>query len=477
MLKIRSILLIICTFIILTDSIQSQTMHSSTTLSTDSLLKNTAVSQRLNRRIPRVLRNYILSGPARNPNGTIIPDTTWIPLDESITFQDTMFYDPSFLPIVFDGKILPADLDFRQKDTINTEPNFHLISPDSTFVPYLTRNKQINQIRKNFYLNPEHFEKIRYSKREFSQITPIFKEPIAPKKKLFEELITAENPVQVTSPTIEKYEPKRLNWVVKGEHSLQIAQNHISDNWYKGGNSSFYVKSYQKFTFNYKKDKVTFNNMLEWKLGLQNSSGDTLRDVSINDDLIRTYSVFGYKAFNKWSYSTTLEIKTQIFNTYPENKTTLNAAFLAPLDINAGIGMTYTLDKKFENHITKRVKLALNLSPISVNFRYIGNDKVDETKFKLEKGKKTKTDLGSLVNADLTFNFNSFVTWTSRFKYFTDYESVVSELENKVDFSLNRYFSTSLYLYLRYDETSKKDDKLKYFQYNELLSFGLNYKW
>ncbi len=170
-------------------------------------------------------------------------------------------------------------------------------------------------------------------------------------------------------------------------------------------------------------------------------------------------------------------MKTQLFNTYPENKTTKNSSLLSPLDINAGVGMSYNLEKTFKDKVTKKLKFSLSLSPISINFRYIRDDKVDETKFKLKEGQKTKTDFGSLINSELTFNFNSYITWYSRFKYFTDYESVTSEFENKLDFSLNRYLTTSLYLHLRYDENSKKDDKLKYFQYNELLSFGLNYKW
>jgi len=216
---------------------------------------------------------------------------------------------------------------------------------------------------------------------------------------------------------------------------------------------------------------------VEWKLSLQNSSGDTLRDVSINEDLFRTYSVFGYSAFDRWSYSSTLEIKTQLFNTYPENKKDRSSSFLSPLDINGGIGMSYNLEKKFKDKPSKKLKFSLNLSPLSVNFRYIMDDKVDETKFKLEKGHHSKTDLGSLINSNLTFNINSFITWNSRFKYFTDYESITSEFENKLDFALNRYFSTSLFVYLRYDENSKKDDKLKYLQINEILSFGLSYKW
>lgn len=409
----------------------------------------------------------------RGENGLIVFNQKWAPLKFNVSFKDTMFFNSAYLPIVFDGKILPDDLNFVKED--HKPSLFHLISPDSTFVPLLKKRDFVKSLRSSYVTNPENFDKVQYSVKELSSVTPI--EDIKHNRSPFQDLITTEDPVSVSLPTIERQKPKAIYWLVKGEHSFQVAQNHISDNWYKGGNSSYYIKSYQKFIFNFKKDKITFDNLLEWKLGLQNSSGDTLRSVNINDDLFRTYSVLGYKAFDKWSYSTTLEIKTQLFNMYPENKKTKTAALMSPLDINAGIGMSYNLNKSYKDRITKKLKFTLNLSPLSVNFRYIHDDEVDVTKFKLEKGHKTKTDLGSLVNSELAFNFNSFVVWNSRFKYFTDYESVTAEFENKLDLSINRYFSTTLSLYLRYDEGSKKDEKLKYFQYNELLSFGLNYKW
>ncbi|MFR9166969.1 MAG: DUF3078 domain-containing protein [Dysgonomonas sp.] len=456
---------ILCVYIFLL--IFPNVMYPRSAADTDfSVLKNNAT---VSDSIPALQRNKI---------GLLEINNIWTPIDDNITFNDTMFYSPSFLPIVFDGRILPYNMDFIKKDSSFSPPVFHLISPDSTLQPYINESKKVHEMRKMYFLNPENRERIHYSTLMLKKVKPVSNEGIDANKNIFQNLITAEDPIQIaTPPELQKYVPKKKRWFINGEHSLQIAQNHISDNWYKGGNSSFYIKNYHKFTLNYKREKITFDNTLEWRLGLQNSSGDTIRDISINDDLLRTYSVFGYKAFNKWSYSTTLELKTQIFNIYPENKNNRKASFLSPLDVNLGIGMSYNLNKKFENNLTRKLKLALNLSPLSMNFRYIRDDKVDETSFKLEKGKKTKTDLGSLVNSELTFNFNSFITWNSRFKYFTNYESITAEFENKLDFILNRYFSTSLFVYLRYDETSKKDDKLKYLQVNEILSFGLNYKW
>jgi hypothetical protein len=410
----------------------------------------------------------------RNENGLVIPAVGWTPLDARYTFADTMFYDPAFLPIVFDGQLLPDNLTFLPATLSSGKPVYRLIPADSTFAPMLEKNRQIKELRHNYYSWPENMPKIKYSQSVLSAIAPANKENV---RNILQELITKEEPAMPNAPKIEQRLPKRQYWIKNGEHRLEIAQNHISDNWSKGGSSSYYVQSYQKMLLNYAKEKVAFNNTIEWRLGFQSTSGDTLRDVRVNTDNFRYYGVFGYKAYDNWSYSATVEAITQFFNNYRENDKTRRSSFLSPLDVNAGLGMTYNLNKNFKSSLTKKLKLSLNLAPLSMNFRYVMDDKVDETSFKLKKGLHTKISWGSLVNADMTFNFNSFLTFTSRFKYLTDYESVVSESENRLDFSLNRYFTTSFYLYARYDENSKRDPKLDFLQFNELLSFGLNYKW
>lgn len=96
----------------------------------------------------------------------------------------------------------------------------------------------------------------------------------------------------------------------------------------------------------------------------------------------------------------------------------------------------------------------------------------------VEEGDHSKLTIGSTINTDLKFAFNRYLTWNSRFKYFTDYSRVVMEFENRFEMELNRYLSTTLFVYLRYDDDSPGlKGKWDYFQLNQMLSFGLSYKW
>lgn len=77
----------------------------------------------------------------------------------------------------------------------------------------------------------------------------------------------------------------------------------------------------------------------------------------------------------------------------------------------------------------------------------------------------------------MTYDFTKYISWKSRLKYFTNYGKVEAELENTLTMSLTQMFSTTIYLNLRFDDSVPAHDDYKYLQVNEVVSFGLNYKW
>ena len=62
-----------------------------------------------------------------------------------------------------------------------------------------------------------------------------------------------------------KFIPERRYWTSHFESSIQFAQNYISPNWHKGGNSSLNLNNREYLTYNYEKDRVKIANELEIK--------------------------------------------------------------------------------------------------------------------------------------------------------------------------------------------------------------------
>lgn len=412
----------------------------------------------------------------RKPDGTLMLSKITPILHSSLTFRDTMFYNSLFLPIIFNGNVLQTKLNgympfFRPME------KYRLIDSDSTFAPKLRHTQFVQRIRNNYYVqNPE---KIKLSIYDLEKIPEVATDrDVLQAYNPFRELISTEMNASIRAPKVHTVETGRIYWIKSGEHSLQFSQNYFSDNWHKGGTSNLNIHSNQVFRANYKKDKVRFNNTLEWRLSLFNAPEDSLREVRIGQDLIRYYGDFGIDAYKKvWSYSANVETKSQIFNNYGQNSNELRSAFFAPLYVNAGLGMKYAVDRKSQTLRNRRIRLEVAMAPFSMNYKYIANKKVNAKRYGIPEGKKSILDFGSTLTAILTYDYNRYVTWRSRFKYFTSYKKVESEFENSIDIALSRFLSTRVYLNVRFDDGVPADTDYRYFQIHQTLSFGLNYRW
>jgi hypothetical protein len=393
--------------------------------------------------------------------------------------QEHYPFNPYFLPVVFDGKFsdslsvsLPED-PFK-KETIL----FPVLRSEKTA---FDSSKEINRLRRMAYRSflKNNMLSVKYSLSDFpNEIEKV--ERLKP--NIFQSLFAIE--IETEKSNIDRsarFIPKRQYWTNSGNTLLQFSQNYISKNWYNGGTGYLNLLSVQNYTFNYKKDKIQFNNFVEWKLSFYTNPNDTIRHFRLGEDLIRTYSDFGLKAFNdKWSYSSNLEIKTKLLRNYKENSDEYISSMFSPLQISMGIlGMKYQIQNTSPKNKYKKYNLSVDLSLLSLQYTWLADKKIDPARYGIEEGENFLLDLGSTLNAKIIINFNRQVTFTSRLKYFTNYKKVILETENELNLPINRYFSTRLYLYGRFDDSKgiKKDPDLNYIQLNELLSFGFNYKF
>jgi hypothetical protein len=425
-----------------------------------------------------VSRNPLDSIYVRNERGILqLPENYYNPdALRGLTFRDTLFYNPLFLPMIFNGRMLPRDISFYNPDK-DYEPG-KLIDKDKTFEPRLERSDFIQKIRRNYYT--DHPDRVKYSILNFESLPQVATDDEIVRETFnpFRELLRSETAYSLEAPGVELTTINRKYWVRSGEHSFQFAQNYFSDNWHKGGTNNLNFNSYHVLRANYKKDKVRFNNTLEWRLSVFNAPDDSLREYRIGNDLIRYYGDFGLDAFAKgWSYSMNMEAKSQLFNSYPTNSNQLRSALLSPLYVNAGVGLKFNLDKKSEKVRGRRVRWDLALAPISLNFKYVSNDSVDVVRFGIPENKKYNLDMGTTVTSILKYDITRYITWDSRLTYFTSYDKVEAEFENSLNMALSNAFSTRIYLNVRFDDGVPPHPDLKYLQYNQTLSFVLNYKW
>lgn len=260
-------------------------------------------------------------------------------------------------------------------------------------------------------------------------------------------------------------------WKLAGNGSLQLTQNYISDNWYKGGESHNSFLATVMLQANYNKDeKVQWENLLDAKLGIATTSSDEYHKWLANTNYLRILSKLGVKASKNWYYTIASEFKTQLINGYSANKPELKSAWMAPADWATSIGLDYK--KSGEKY-----QFSIFIAPLTYTMRYVNRHRIDPTTLGLKEGHSFRHNFGSQIQPTLNYQITKNISILSRLDYLTSYQWTRIEWENTLNFVINRYLSTKLYVHARFDDSAKPLMGTSHFQLNEVLSFGLNVAW
>ena len=251
-------------------------------------------------------------------------------------------------------------------------------------------------------------------------------------------------------------------WSFKGDGFLQFLQNYVSGNWYKGGESNYSAVGALTLEMNYNdKDKYTWENKLEMKLGFQTSRSDSIHKFKTNNDLIRLTSKLGMQASKKWYYS---------LQGFKANDPKVYSDFFSPFDLNIGLGMEYKV-----HALNGRLTGTLNFLPVAYNLRYVGRSSLFDAFG--TKGKHALHELGAQFTGDVQWKIVDQITWKSRLYAFTAYTRALIEWENQIEFKVTKYISANLFLYPRFDDAAARDADHGYWQFMEYSSLGLSYNF
>lgn len=262
-------------------------------------------------------------------------------------------------------------------------------------------------------------------------------------------------------------------WRTSGKFSLNFTQNYISGNWASGGENNKTMLAILNMNFNYDDKKhITFTNILDVKLGFTTVSSDTMHSIKTNNDMLRLESTLGYKIATNLDLTAKMQLQTQSMPSYPTNSDDFVSNFMAPFDANFSLGFNY---KRSGNNWN----LSLFFAPLSAyNYKFVRYGHL-ASRYGMREGRQHREDFGTQVKPYMTAKLFKTVNWTSNMEFYTNYSRAYFNWENTFSVNLNRYFTATLFLHNRFDDSSVGlySDDYGYWQIKEYMTLGLSYTW
>lgn len=348
---------------------------------------------------------------------------------------------------------------------------YHNIAEERLELDSLDSNDEVSDALYSIYMKRPDL--VRSTQSQIDEVGPLISsEPktVTPDANILEKTETSHENNAPLSFDIMVRKPNF--WKFYGDYGLQIFQNYVSSNWYKGGESNYSVLGTIALQANYNnKSGFRWENKLEMKLGVQNSRSDTLHRFKSTEDLLRYTGKIGIQASKKWYYTLQLIASTQFMRGFKSNDAYIYSDFLSPITINPSVGMDYGVD-----WFKGRLKGSIHLAPLAYNWKYV--HRIDlATRYGIDEGYHSASDFGSELTIDLAWNITNDISWKTRLYGYTSYKRSLVEWENTISFRVNRYITSNLFVYPRFDDSVARDDHHGYWMFKEYISLGFAYSF
>jgi hypothetical protein len=379
-----------------------------------------------------------------------------------------------YIPTVFRGGIFPK-LDFNTDIGL---PKLNLPSPyslgdkqfESVFSSYLIQKSLEEGAYKEMLKDPFNF---KYTIEQLPG-AHIKSESIDKSENVVKLDFKSTQTMPEKQTSVLKFVPNRRYWTIAYRNNLQFTRNKSSKNWGNIDNMTLYI--YNLLNYNYVRGKITLANELKTTHNINNAPNDTVHKYVFGTDELRIYSNFGIKAIGHWSYSASGIFTSRVFNTYIANSEVKTSGFLAPFNVNVGLGMTFATSIPFKKP-NRAFSINATINPLA--FDYICSTDSNIAVGTYSDGSKQHVirRYGSTVDITNGIRFNKSITLDSHVNYFTNYEYIRCDFDSKLNIALSRYFSTMLQVFLNFDDSRKLTEDEKILRTREVFTFGFAYKW
>lgn len=274
-----------------------------------------------------------------------------------------------------------------------------------------------------------------------------------------------------TEKTVKKITDTTSNgWKTKGNLIFLFNQSNFN-NWLAGGENNISGNLGINYDFNYKKDKITWDNKVIASYGLLQTKNSDFEKKT--DDRFEYNTVFGRKAGGYWYYSFFANFRTQFTKGYVYSKDangkeirTENTNLLSPGYLTFGPGMFW---KKSDN-------FKFNMAPFTSKFTFVDKDFTLPNKayFGVEEGKNYRYELGFYASGYYKFEIMQNVTMENTLNLYANYldqpQNIDLDYTTNIVMKINRYLTTNFVFQTIYD-----DNAFAGFQTRQIFGLGINY--
>jgi hypothetical protein len=390
------------------------------------------------------------------------------------SLKEAMIDNDFYIPVIFRGGAIPK-LNFNTGFGL-TKLNFP--SPysledkqfKSFFSSFLIKKSLEEEAYREMLKNPSNF---KYTMEQLPGVH-IKSESIDKSDKAVNLDLKPTQTMPEKQASVSKFVPGRRYWKMSGQDDIKFTRNKSSKNWGNIDNMTLYI--YNLITYNYARGKITLYNELKTTHNINNAPNDTVHKYAFGTDELRLYSNFGIKAIGHWSYSASGTFTSRVFNTYVANSEVKTSGFLAPFNVNVGLGMTFATSIPFKKP-NRAFSINATINPLSFDYVCSTDSNIAVGTYSDGYKQHVIRRYGSTVDITNGIRFNKSITLNSHVNYFTNYELIRCNFDSKLDIVLSRYFSTMLQVFLYFDDSRKLAEDEKILQVKEVFTFGFAYRW